>query len=266
MAIEFLCPACRGTLSMPDDSAGKLVRCGNCLATLRVPDAPPVPAASEPPPRRPRPVEPVRESSGGKDEHGEPRPRRKVKSGGRGALFWIVIVLLVLGLFTCLACGGVWAMLAQPRWHKHDSTEGNFRVDLPAARNPNIAREAQLEIGQGERVEGAMLVGRFELYWVWYSPLKGAWQRGVNDDALLDQAEKSMAKEGEGRIIRTTPRTVDGLPAREVVVASEEGDAHHHCLIVLGKDKLYIAVAGGLFVKPEGNARTRRFLDSFHVK
>jgi hypothetical protein len=264
MAIEFLCPACRGTLSMPDDSAGKLVRCGNCLATLRVPDAPPAPSY-EPTPR-PRPVQPVRESRPDRDEHGEPRPRRKSKPNGRGALFWILIVLVVLGLFTCLACGGVWAMLAQPRWQKMEPANAGYSAEFPAPRNPNIAREAQLELGQGEQVDGTMLVGRLELYWVWYSPLQGQWRKAIGDEALLDQAEKSMEKDGKGRIVKTVARTVDGQSARELVIASNEGEGHYHCLIVIGKDKLYIAVAGGLFTKAEGNARVRRFLDSFHLK
>lgn len=266
MAIEFLCPACRGTLSMPDDSAGKLVRCGNCLATLRVPDAPPAPVHEPPPRSRPRPAQPVRESRPDRDEHGEPRPRRSQKKGGRSALFWILIVLAILGLFTCVACGGVWAMLAQPRWKEHKPADGGYRVEFPAPLNPNIAREAQLELGKGERVDGAMLVGRLELYWVWYSPFEGPWRKAVNEDALLDQAERSMAKDGKGRIVRSTPKKVDGFPAREIVIASNEGEGHYHCLIVVGKEKLYIVVAGGLFTKAEGSARTRRFLDSFQLK
>ena len=41
MAIEFVCPACRGTLRVEDDAAGQTVRCGECMAVLRVPQAEP---------------------------------------------------------------------------------------------------------------------------------------------------------------------------------------------------------------------------------
>ena len=58
MAIEFICPACQGTLSMADDAAGRLVRCGNCQATLRVPDAPPARSAYEPDEPRPKRPDP----------------------------------------------------------------------------------------------------------------------------------------------------------------------------------------------------------------
>ena len=265
MAIEFICPACHGMLSMADDAAGRLVRCGNCQATLRVPDAAPAPPTYEVvEPLRPKRPEPRYEDDG-RDEHGEPRTRRVKQKAGRGALFWIVIILLALGLFTCLACGGGILILATPRWHKHDSQNGGYTVELPAPINPNVAREAKLELKKNEVVEGALLAGRLELYWVWYAPFEGGFRPGVRDQEVLDKAVKDIIKDGDGVVVKETPRTVDGCAAREVIVSLDDGQTHH-CLIVVGKTKLYIVQAGGPFVGPEGNPRIRKFLDSFHMK
>ena len=64
MAIEFVCPTCNGTLRVDDGSAGRVIRCGSCLTTLRVPDAAPAPPA----PERVVPVAPPANTS-------EPDPR-----------------------------------------------------------------------------------------------------------------------------------------------------------------------------------------------
>ena len=266
MAIEFLCPACQGTLSMPDDAVGRLVRCGNCMTTLRVPDAAPtapreLPLPSPPPPRRPRKAAPV--DSGDRDEHGEPRPRRGKKKAGRGPIFWIVIILLALGFFTCLACGGGTLILATPRWHTHQSDKGNFKVDFPAQVNPNIEHDAKIELKPGEHVEGAVLAGRLEFYWVWYKdfPERVAFN---TDEQILDETVKNLSKEGVGTVEKEVDRKVDNYAAREVVIVQPDGQTHH-CLIVVAKSRLYIATAGGPFVSVEGNERVRRFLDSFHI-
>jgi hypothetical protein len=84
MAIEFLCPTCSGTLRVGDASAGRVVRCGACQTTLRVPGAPaPAPAAvpvappPEPqPPSAPAPARAARdpdpEFAPGPHAHNEP--------------------------------------------------------------------------------------------------------------------------------------------------------------------------------------------------
>ncbi|QJW95661.1 hypothetical protein [Frigoriglobus tundricola] len=71
MAIEFVCPACGGTLRVGDETAGRVIRCGGCMTALRVPAAdadtgpavPPNPydngrqyPPSDPAPARGRPV------------------------------------------------------------------------------------------------------------------------------------------------------------------------------------------------------------------
>ncbi|MBY0513704.1 MAG: hypothetical protein K2P78_07305, partial [Gemmataceae bacterium] len=35
MAIEFVCPECHSGLRVGDDTAGKVVRCGSCMATVK---------------------------------------------------------------------------------------------------------------------------------------------------------------------------------------------------------------------------------------
>jgi hypothetical protein len=263
MAIEFLCPSCQGTLSMPDDAAGRLVRCGNCLSTLRVPDAAPTPAYEPPPPPK-KPAEPVRDERF--DEHGEPRPRRKTKKpSGRSPLFWIVVILLGLGLFTCLACGGGILILATPRWKTHESTNGEFRVDLPAVPNENIGRDAKLQLKPGEKVEGAVLAGRLEFFWVWYAPFEGAWRKVANEEKLIDEVVKHMTQEDKSEVLSSKPRTVDGQPARELAIRQVDNQTYH-CLVVVGKTKLYIVAAGGPLMEEQPNPRVRRFLDSFHLK
>lgn len=66
MAIEFQCPTCGTDLRVSDAAAGKMVRCGQCLGTLRAPAAPaeddiPYAEAAPPPepPAAPPEVEPV---------------------------------------------------------------------------------------------------------------------------------------------------------------------------------------------------------------
>src|SRR5688572_12657173 len=97
MAIEFVCPACGGTLQVGDESAGRVIRCGGCLSALRVPESdaaraappnpyevdrpapPPPPAPARPAPQNPEPpaapVEPRRRRD--PDEPPDDRPRRR---------------------------------------------------------------------------------------------------------------------------------------------------------------------------------------------
>ena len=269
MAMEFVCPACQGMLSVADDAVGRVVRCGNCLTALRVPE----PASSgksapetPPAPRSSRvvPVEPPG-MSGDRDEHGEPRTRRRgaKKAAGRSPLFWLLIIVMSLSLFTCLACGGLTLVLATPHWHNHHSREGGFKVDLPAPSNSDIAQQAKLKLKPNEFVEGTMLVGRLEFYWVWYTDIDPKGPRPA-DDAILKLLIEQMKKDTPGTIVRQTPSKVDGFPASEIVITNPQGDTHH-CLIVVAKTRVYIASAGGPFVSPEGNKRIRKFFDSLHI-
>lgn len=262
MAIEFMCPSCQGMLAMPDEAAGRLVRCGNCLATLRVPDAPPTAPVYEPAERPPRNPEPVDDD---RDEHGEPLPRktRKKKKSGRSPLFWILLTLFGLGCFACLACGGVMVVLGTPRWQPFHSDRGQFSVELPAPPNPAVDREAKLRLNLKDfQVEGTMLVGRVELYWVSYKDLA---PKRKADDEELDGIEKQM-RDSMGPIESTKAKTVDGLPARELVVRNINDGQITHCLVVIGKSKVYIVAASGPLFEAQPNSRVRHFFDNFHPK
>jgi hypothetical protein len=232
------------------------------MTALRVPDAPPTTNPPTPTPLPPpRPKKKPLPDTGELDEHGEPRARRRKKSR-RSPLFWVVIVLFTFGLLTCLACGGGMVLLAVPRWHTHQSEAGGFKVELPAKANPNIARDANLQLKRGEFVEGAALVGRVEFFWVWYKDVP---ERGnIDDEAALDETIKALEKETNGRVLKQTPKRVNNYPAREVVI-DQPGEQIHHCLIVLTKSRLYVATVSGLMLDSEGNERVRRFLDSFQV-
>jgi predicted Zn finger-like uncharacterized protein len=277
MAIEFVCPACQGSLRVADDAAGRIVRCGSCLATLRVPgeamDEGPVESA----PAVPRPVETVapprstsREDRDERDEedYGEPRPTRRrpaaKKSTGRGVLFWLVIIAMTFCLLTCLACGGIMLVFATPHWRTHESAAGGYKVDFPADLNPYISEQAKRRQKANEVVEGTMLVGRLETFWVAYVDLDPQMRRKPADE-LLKQAVQALANDTPGSSIdRETPKTVDGFPANEIVLTLQDGSTHH-CLIVVAKSRIYIATAGGPLVSSEGNERVRKFLDSFHI-
>ncbi|HXD88553.1 MAG TPA: hypothetical protein VN641_18835 [Urbifossiella sp.] len=288
MAIEFVCPSCQGALRVPDESAGQVMRCGNCLTALRVPSATP----SDPEPVEPREVpeprelerrprrddrndrndrdddfgeparRPRRESRDDRDDFGEPRPRRRTaKKGGKSVLFWLVIIIFGLGLFTCLACGGIWFAMAIPRWQTHESQAGGYKVDLPAPLNPGINQEVKLK-QPNEHVEGTVLAGRLEVYWVGYHKVD-LQALLAGDEAILKATVEGFTKENLGTVIRETPKTVDGYPAREVVLVHE--GLTTHCIIVAARATVYVAAVSGPFLDADGNERTRRFLDSFHI-
>jgi len=284
MAIEFVCPSCHGALRVPEESAGQVMRCGNCLTALRVPSAThsepePIEPRDSPEPREPErrprrddrtdrdddfgePVRrPRRDSRDDRDDFGEPRPRRKTAKKGRSVLFWLVIIIFGLGLFTCLACGGIWFAMAIPRWQTHESDAGGYKVDLPAPLNPGINQEVKLK-QPNEHIEGTVLAGRLEVYWVGYHKVD-LQALLAGDEAILKATVDGFTKENLGIVIKETPKKVDGYPAREVVLVHE--GLTTHCLIVAARATVYVAAVSGPFLDADGNERTRRFLDSFHV-
>src|SRR5437763_753553 len=118
MAIEFTCPACGGTLRIRDEAIGRVVRCGGCLSTLRVPESPaPAPTDSagppafpgaEPFPSPPRPTAPRPAPSPAP----APAPTGTLltepessEAPRRSRSFWVLVTLgsLVFGTFAC--CG-----------------------------------------------------------------------------------------------------------------------------------------------------------------
>lgn len=154
-------------------------------------------------------------------------------------------------------------ILAVPRWKPHQSEKGGFKIDFPAKVNPNIAREAHLQLKPGEFVEGTMLVGRAEFYWVWYKDIPD--RNGVVDDErLLDESVQALVKDGMGTVMRETPKNVDGFAARELIIIQENQQVSH-CLIVLARTRLYLVAVSGPMIDTEGNERIRHFFDSFKI-
>jgi len=247
MAIEFECPACRGTLRVADDAAGQTVRCGNCMAALRAPAGG---AAASPDPR------PERES------HGEPRrPSRPPKPAGRGVLFWLLVLTVGGGGLSCLCCGGG-LLLLQPQWRTHESAAGRFKVDLPADPRTDMEEHLKLQPRENAHAEGTVLIGKLEVYTVYYDDIDPVARVWLTDEALLKRAVEEL-KSGAKKI-SDTPATVSGLPARELVVR-HGGDGVFWCRVVVSGSRVYVAAAGGPLVTEHENERVRKFLDSFQL-
>ena len=96
MPIQFTC-SCGKKLSVPDTSAGKLVKCPGCHAVTRVPDT----AAGEPAPVAA--TKPVKRPRAGADDLAQDRPDKlkTPKKTGCG----MVLVLLAVGLVLLISIG-----------------------------------------------------------------------------------------------------------------------------------------------------------------
>ena len=256
--IEFVCPSCQSGLRVTADTAGKVVRCGSCLATVRVPDVPPEP------PRNAKPVHPTA------DPIDRPLRRRRrlppPQKTGRSALFWILLVLAVLAVIGLGVCGGLIVML-QPKWQTHESPEGGFKVELPGKPRTDMRELAKMQNDPDFKfqVEGTVLVFQGEGFGVMYTEIDPQLRRMWNDDRLMDEIVKGIRRDqGDVKIESTKPLTVSGFPARELVLSHpEEGKSVWR--IVVADTRLYLVFAGGRNVIPENNERIRRFIDSFQI-
>jgi predicted Zn finger-like uncharacterized protein len=257
MAIEFSCPACGNTLRVEDEAAGRVVRCGGCLTTLRVPGAA---AAAPPPAPEPEPGPP-------RPDDDRPRPprrrRRPPPPAGRGPLFWVALTVGVIGLGTCACCCGVALLLPGAEWRTHQSREGGYKVDLPAAPRDNLP-VAGVKLDKDVKAEGAVLWSRGEVFVVVRRDLPPRNRRQQTDDQLLDEGAKGIEGDPEcRRVVRTERLKVSGFTAREVEFLGRDGGTYVVRLVAAG-DRLYLLAGGGRFVRP-GNPNVRRFLDSFEV-
>ena len=261
MGIEFVCPACHDTLRVATDAAGRVVRCGTCLATLRVP-APP----ADLPPRDDPPPPPRRRD----DEYDRPRRRRRPppRPTGRGPLFWVLVILGLVGLLTVAACGGMFALL-QPRWRPYQSPAGGFRVDLPAAPRADMPTLVPVDKRGGPKaaVEGTILVLKREVYAVAYWDITAADRKGVGDDALLEAAVKGMEAEAPAgsRFVRKGKAKVPGCKAEDVAITLPGDDGSVLCRVVVAGPRVFVVMAGGGATPVERNPGPRRFINSFAV-
>jgi hypothetical protein len=143
MASDLLrCPSCQRLLRVPNDLAGRPLRCPTCDATFDAAeglpaDTPPAPVVAEPVPQR------VIPPPAGRDD---PRPVRRDLPPHRGVL---ILVLGILSLVSCGLLGPVaWAMghadLAAIREGRMDP-EGRGQTE--AGRILGIIAFAQLALG-----------------------------------------------------------------------------------------------------------------------
>jgi hypothetical protein len=278
MAIEFVCPACGGTLQVSDESAGRVVRCGGCMTMLRVPEAAPTDSSAPASPfeRDNPPPAPARASRGSNDRTPAPRRdepsaespadrrrrsrrRRPTAPPGRGLFFWLVVLggMMLFGVVAC--CGGIFLILPGPQWHTHESDNGGFKVELPAPAQKNFKTNG-VKQQPGTTTEGTILASRLEVYAVAYRDIP----RLANEEKALDDAVADMRNDGNVRqVIRSEPVTVSGFPGREVEFRGADGGIYVARIVVAGS-RLYQVIGGGQFSKP-GNPNVRRFLDSFEI-
>ena len=245
MAIEFTCPACGGALRVRDAAAGRVVRCGGCLTTLRAPDASPPPAPAPEP--RTRPAPPAEFSPP------DDSPERPV----RGTRFGLMVTAATVGLGACGCCGLAAVVLPGPEWREYESERGGFRVELPA--DPGDLDE-EFPQRQGKTVEGAKLWTRAEYYTVTYLDRAAAGRKPdaqVLDDFLRDLAANPKVR----RVSRDEEVEVGGFPGREFEYEGRRGGTYTGRVVVTGS-RVYVVLAGGRFTRP-GDENVRYFLDSF---
>lgn len=277
MAIEFTCPACGGTLRVDDDTVGQLVRCGGCMTMLRVPESTPPPsfpgspsspfpdARSEPdsssPPPVPRRAE--RSPAPDNDSHGEPVRRtrsRRIRREpppptGRGPMFWVMITVLVLGLGSCVFCCGL-SFLGQERWRTLDSSEGGFKVELPAAPRNNMSLRG-LKHDPNFKIEGTRVFARGDEFAVLYRDIDRFKNR--DGESILDQTVAELNKTlGKGA---ETKLNIGEFPARDVKYHPQTG-GNYQVRVILAESRLYILIVGSHLDEPD---EVQRFFSSFEI-
>jgi hypothetical protein len=288
MPIHLRCPACKAVVAAPDEAAGRLVRCGGCQATLRVPapEPPPpppfevVPEEPAPPPPRRR-VEAVaddepahgaydldRESDEDRYDDRPPRrrPRRRrpaPRPAGRGPLFWVLMVFLGLTLVGVSCCGGL-LWVARPQWRTYESAAGGFKCELPAAPRTDMARIAGVPNDPDVKIEGTILWGKLEEYSVVYAEIDPGKRQTTTDEALIDEAVTEAINDTPGtRKESERAVTVSGFPGKEVVFYHPD-DGRALMRVVVADTRIYIVVAGGRFASAD-EPRVRRFINSFEI-
>ena len=286
MAIEFVCPTCSGTLRVGDEAAGRVIRCGACQTTLRVPERAnePEPEPTELPDRGdkppgsleaemepPRAAEPVGPSPRARsrdwdddpdDRPRRPRRRRPPPPPGRGVLFWLALIGGITLLLGCGCCGGMYLLIPGPEWRAHESAKGGFRVELPAAPRADMDKIAG-DADPAAPIEGTILFGRLEEYAVVHRDIPADDRRWITDKQWIDETVKAMRSEPDVQsVLSEKDITVGGFTGREIEFAA--GGGWYAARVVVADTRIYIVIGGGRFAKP-GNANVRRFLDSFQV-
>jgi hypothetical protein len=278
MAIEFTCPSCGGTLRVEDDAVGQMVRCGGCMAALRVPDrsaAPPGGPAfpssatsfpeAEPVPDDDRPPPPSRRRREESPPDEPPRLRRRKRRDpppptGRGPVFWMLLTLGVIGLGSCVFCCGLAGFLADENWHRLDSSRGGFHVEVPAP--PRSPFRPHLFHGRNKfTCEGARVLFTEQEFFVMYRELASKPQDRDEAEKELDEAIAALRQGGIRVEGNPVAMDIDGFPGREFHFQETDGG---QCMAraVVADQRVYILVAGGT-LNPPAPDMVRRFFTSF---
>jgi uncharacterized Zn finger protein (UPF0148 family) len=118
--IVFDCPACKSKLQVPDEHAGKLMRCPSCQKTAPIPSADATAVAAEPipppaaaPVKVPTPAWDQPDANEDRDERDEDRPRRRRRRDRddryddrppprKSGAMAVVLTLVIVGVGVCV--------------------------------------------------------------------------------------------------------------------------------------------------------------------
>jgi hypothetical protein len=163
--------------------------------------------------------------------------------------------LLLLSGFTLLAGGIQTPALAQTAWRTHTDREHGYRVEFPGVPSQtqettplgNVMDVASLEAG----TTGAFLV----IATVSAEPLDGI--------PALENATTGAVESVAGRLVSKADLTMDGAPARDLVIEAGEGDVTLRTrMVILGATFFQIMAVGPREGPPEGS---ERFINSFRL-
>jgi len=290
MSIEFGCPVCGGTLRVEGDAVGQVVRCGGCLAMLRVPDdasgspvfphsstspfpgspdspAPDILPQTSYPGRKSGPTEEPSQASDHTEEQTRRMRRKKVRREtapppGRGPLFWMVIVGGVIGLGSCVMCAGLMPLLKRVNWQQFDSKNGGFAVELPAKPRKDMTMRG-LKPNQSFKIEGTHLWNRGEDYGILYRDIDSSRQRDCDNNVAFKLAVNELVASGLQAKGDSTELEKNGFSTREYNFTSSHGGTYS-ALVLVADTRMYILIVGGQSTQPDGN-NVRYFFNSFNV-
>src|SRR5205809_683308 len=99
MAIPITCPGCKAAFEVPDNLAGKTIRCTSCKTQVTIPAAVPVAAAKSAAKKR-------RDDDDDDDDDDQPKRKNRAQAAGAGNGMMIALIgggLLALGAIVGLS-------------------------------------------------------------------------------------------------------------------------------------------------------------------
>jgi predicted Zn finger-like uncharacterized protein len=274
MPFTTACPNCSARLQVPDNLAGKRVRCKKCSEPFLV-EAPaeddeaetPAPAKArsrpqdddERPSKRSRPAD----DEGEADEEEEDRPARKKKKKKKPQGVPPLVIGLVLG-GVILVGGGIGAFFllkddkkpdselaaakgkgeteSGPPWFEHVDAEGKYRIKFPS--QPQVQTQNVQTPTGNQSIKVAMLPRGPTNFIANASPLP-AGAKG-DPEQVLDMTVNQVAGQiPGGTVSNKTSITHQGKPGRELTVTAQGGTGVFR--IFYANDRIYTI---GVFGQP----------------